>query len=192
MGGRGGGEVDGSEWAVPVPGARVAAPQLTSVAVRGLHMRFASEHRGSWTGSNGFRLMPTDSFSVAPATAEVSAAAGGNLVVITYAWAHSDDGAQEGLLVIGPPDEAGGVVAFWGDSWHQHPQPQVLTGAIEGAEVHLSYVYAAEWQWRITCDATEPGALRLRMANVVPESGATDDLAAGGYLAMDAELHRRP
>jgi hypothetical protein len=37
-------------------------------------------HAGAWIGTNGFRLMPTDSPHVAAATADVSTAAAGNLL----------------------------------------------------------------------------------------------------------------
>ena len=134
--------------------------------------------------------MPTDPFFLAPATAEVSAAAAGNLVALAYRWTHPDDRTQDGLLVIGPTDESDMVVALWGDSWHQSPAPKVISGVIDGGEARLTYVYADDWHWQITVDATEPDALRLRMSNVVPESAATDDMAAGSYLAMDTDLRR--
>jgi len=48
---------------------------------------------GSWAGSNGFRLMPSDPLDEAPATADVWTAAGKGLVGITYTWSHPEDAA---------------------------------------------------------------------------------------------------
>src|SRR6266536_4206765 len=89
---------------------------------------------GAWAGSNGFRLMPSDPLHEAPATAEVSTAAGASLVAIAYAWSHPDDGAQDGLLVVGA-DDSGAATAFWGDSWHQSPTPRSCVGTIDGGVV---------------------------------------------------------
>lgn len=134
--------------------------------------------------------MPTDSPHLAAATAEVSTAAGGNLTGITYAWSHPEDGPQDGLLVIGPGDEPDGAVAFWGDSWHQ-PQPTILAGGFGEGLLVVSYEYGGEWLWQITVDATKPDSLTLGMENVVPESAATDAIAAGAYVAMLTDLRRR-
>src|SRR3954447_24879218 len=72
---------------------------------------------GTWTGSNGFRLMPTDDLYDAPATAALSTAAGGHDLVVSYTWAHPVDGPQDGVLVVGSPeDEQKVVTAAWGDS----------------------------------------------------------------------------
>ena len=48
--------------------------------------------------------MPTDEPHGAPATADVSVAAGANVAVIAYTWSHPKDGAQEGLLTIAPDE----------------------------------------------------------------------------------------
>lgn len=154
-------------------------------------MRSFSKHVGSWTGSNGFRLMPADSPHVAAATEDVSTAGAGNLTVIAYTWSHPEDGAQDGLLVIGPSDEPDGAVAFWGDSWHQTPQPTVLAGEIGDGLLVVSYEYGGEWRWQISVDATNADSLMLRMENIVPESAATEAGAAGAYAAMLTNLRRR-
>jgi hypothetical protein len=39
-------------------------------------------------GTNGFRLLPSDSLSEAPATGTVSLAAGGCVATIAYTWIH--------------------------------------------------------------------------------------------------------
>src|SRR5262245_9190383 len=153
-------------------------------------MQAFASHQGTWTGTNSFRLMPTDPPHVASATAEVSVAAGGNLTQIAYTWSHPEAGAQDGLLVVGPDDEPGGVVSMWGDSWHQAPAPKTLAGGIDGRVITVSYSYAGDWQWIIMVDATDSGLLRLSMDNVVPPSAATSEHAAGGYWAMNAELRR--
>lgn len=134
--------------------------------------------------------MPTDAPHDASATAHVSSAAAGNLTAIAYTWSHPQDGAQDGLLVVGPDEESEGVVALWGDSWHQSPPPKVLSGAIEDGVITVSYEYAGDWRWQITVDATDAELLGLRMDNVVPESAATDGVAAGPYPAMVTDLRR--
>ena len=60
---------------------------------------------GSWAGTNGFRLMPTDALFDAPATASVTTVAGGHAVVVTYTWVHPQDGPQGGTMLVGSPDE---------------------------------------------------------------------------------------
>ena len=149
------------------------------------------KHVGSWSGSNRFRLMPADSPHAAAAIAEVSTAAGGALTAIAYTWSHPEDGAQDGLLVIGASDESDGAVAFWGDSWHQAPQATVLGGEFRDGLVVVSYKYAGEWRWQISVDATNTDSLRLRMENIVPQSAATEAVAAGPYEAMLTALSRR-
>jgi hypothetical protein len=149
-----------------------------------------SKHVGSWTGSNGFRLMPDDPPHVAPATADVSTAAG-NLTAIAYTWSHPEDGAQDGLLVIGPDGEPEGAVAFWGDSWHQTPQPTLLAGGFSDGLLAVSYEYGGEWRWQISVETSNPDSLRLRMENIVPKSAETEAGAAGAYTAMLSELRRR-
>ena len=153
-------------------------------------MHALAEHAGAWTGTNQFRLMPTDPFQDSPATAQVSIAARGNLTTIAYTWSHPDDGPQEGLLVVAPSDEPNAVVAMWGDSWHQSPAPRVLDGTFDGARVVARYEYGDDWWWQITIDATIPDALSIQMDNIVPESAVPEGAPAGAYSAMLADLRR--
>jgi hypothetical protein len=74
--------------------------------------------------------MPADSLHIAAASMNVSTAAAGNLTAMTYTWSHPGDGAEDGLLVVGPNEGPGAAVALWGDSWHQAPEPKVLVGGI--------------------------------------------------------------
>lgn len=126
---------------------------------------------GAWTGTNSFRLMPADPMHDAPATAELGLSAGGHLATIAYTWSHPEDGAQDGLLVIGAGAEPGTVTVLFGDSWHQQPEPQVATGTIDGV-IAVGYEYGPGWRWNITVDPTDNGVLRLQMDNVVPEDPA--------------------
>lgn len=154
-------------------------------------MQSLSTHVGRWTGTNAFRLMPADPPHIAAATADVASVAAGNLTAIAYAWSHPADGAQDGLLVIGPSEEAHGAVAFWGDSWHQNPLPTLLSGGVLDDRLVVSYEYGGEWRWQIIVDATIPDSLTLTMENVVPESAATDTVGPGAYVAMLADLRRQ-
>jgi hypothetical protein len=149
---------------------------------------------GHWTGTNGFRLMPADALADRPAAALVVEAAGGHLTSFAYTWEHPDDGPQEGLLVFGPAesDEAG-VVALWGDSWHQQPAPRPFAGRRAGdGAVELSAEYGGGWAWQIAVqvDGDDADSLTLVMRNVIPADQATADEQAGPYVVMQMELRR--
>jgi hypothetical protein len=148
-----------------------------------------AHHTGSWVGTNEFRLMPDDPTHAAGAAAQVSRAAGGQVATIGYTWQHPEDGEQDGILLLGPDDDAEGVVALWGDSWHQSPAPKLLTGTTDGRRVQLDYRYGGDWRWQISIDATDPEALSVQMDNVVPPSAAGDG-ASGPYPAMVARFRR--
>lgn len=153
-------------------------------------MHALADHAGSWAGTGEFRLMPTDPFRGAPATAEVSHVAGGYLTTIAYTWVHPDDGPQHGFLALGSGEGAPGAVALWSDSWHQKPEARVLTGSFDGPVATLSYVYAGDWGWVIVVDAGAPDVLTLRMDNVVPASAVPDEALAGPFTAMSVQLRR--
>jgi hypothetical protein len=145
---------------------------------------------GTWSGSNGFRMMPADPFSTHPATATLALAGGGSLLSLAYTWAHPDDGDQEGLLVVGA-DGSEGLVALWADSWHQQPAPMTMTGAVdETGELLVTGSYAGAWGWRIALSADGGGDLTMRMDNVVPASAAPSEEDAGPYEVMTAALRR--
>jgi hypothetical protein len=154
---------------------------------------------GHWTGTNGFRLMPGDPFSVSPATLSVTSAAGGHLTSVAYTWRHPDDGPQDGLVVVGAGEEPGSLVALWGDSWHQQPAPMTLTGGAPGREategaaegaMRLDGGYGGGWGWRITLDVAGGATAVLRMANVVPAEHAAPGAPAGPYDVMVLEASR--
>ena len=140
---------------------------------------------GTWVGNNGFRLMPSDPFAE-PARVTVMAAAGGHLASIAYWWEHPDDGPQDGLVVVGPADDGGSLVAMWGDSWHQKPAPMMLSGSRDsaGTTLELEGEWGGGWGWRVTFDATEAGSLRMQMDNVIPAEHATAEIAPGPYPVM--------
>lgn len=154
------------------------------------HMKTFARHLGTWHGTNDFRLMPTDPFHTAPAGATVIRAAGGNLATITYNWAHPADGEQSGQLVVGPGEDEGAALAFWGDSWHQYPSPRMLRGRVEGVVVTLEYEYQADWWWRIIVDVSDEAALMLRMENVVPAGAGDANFPGGAYSTMATSLTR--
>jgi hypothetical protein len=143
---------------------------------------------GTWQGTNGFRLMPTDDLFTAPATATVALAAGGHLLTLGYTWRHPDDGEQQGLLVLGHGDDATGpahATALWADSWHQQAA-RAVDGRADGETVGFEYDYGDGWRWRVTVTTTGE-TLALRMLNVVPESAAP---SVGAYEAMVMDLRR--
>ena len=145
---------------------------------------------GSWRGSNGFRLMPTDELYEAAATAELTTAAAGHDLVLRYTWVHPADGPQDGVLMVGSPDNERHVTAAWGDSWHQKPPILVLTGTLTERGLEVTADYGGGWLWVISLDGEGDDRLLLTMQNVIPAEHATDEVAAGPYPTMVAELQR--
>jgi len=146
---------------------------------------------GTWVGTNGFRLMPSDPLAMFPARMTVTTGAGGHLTSIVYWWQHPEDGAQDGLLVIGRADGNGSLVAMWGDSWHQKPAPMILSGS-QGADATLELEgdYGGGWRWRVVLEATDTETLRMEMDNVIPSEHATAETSAGPYPVMIMETGR--
>jgi hypothetical protein len=150
-----------------------------------------ASHAGSWTGTNGFRMMPDDEFVTGPAYAEVRLASAGNLTTLAYTWEHPTDGAQEGVLVLWASDDTGASIrAVLSDSWHQQPDVMELAGRAEAGVVALEGTYAATWGWRIAIEHGESDALRMVMSNVVPTEQAPDPDAAGPYEVMVTHVAR--
>ncbi|MPV35904.1 DUF1579 family protein [Georgenia subflava] len=144
---------------------------------------------GSWQGTNAFRMMPTDDFHEAPATATVTTAAGGYGVVLAYTWAHPEDGRQEGILLVGSPEPGQqSVDVAWGDSWHQRPAVTLLSGTLSDGALEVTTDYGGGWRWTIAIGGTS--TLRITMDNVIPPEQATEDIQAGPYPVMVAELLR--
>ena len=144
-------------------------------------------HAGSWTGTNQFRLMPTDDASAAPAAATLSVDDAGTIATLAYTWTHPDDGPQSGHLMVGLGEEPATAQALWGDSWHQKPAVRVLRGTVLDDGVHLSCEYFDGWFWHIVLTAPDPATLRLQMDNTVPGDDGRDGVS---YWAMLADLHR--
>jgi hypothetical protein len=143
---------------------------------------------GGWSGSNGFRLMPTDDLYDGPATAELSTAAGGHDLVLTYTWVHPVDGPQDGVLVVGSPeDEQQVLTAAWGDSWHQKPSMRTLTGRLTERRLEVTADYGGGWRWAVSLDGSRDDRLTLTMHNIIPAARATDEVPAGPYPVMVAE-----
>jgi hypothetical protein len=130
---------------------------------------------GTWTGTNGFRLMPTDPLAEFPARVTVTTAAG----------------PQDGLVLIGATDEDSSLVAMWGDSWHQKPAPMMLSGSRStDAVLELEGEYGGGWRWRVIFDATEADSFRMQMDNVIPAEQATAEESPGPYPVMIMQTQR--
>jgi hypothetical protein len=136
--------------------------------------------------------MPNDPLAEAPARVTVTTAAGGNLASIAYWWEHPDDGPQDGLLVVGPSDDGGALVAMWGDSWHQKPAPMMFSGSRDstGTTLELEGEYGGGWGWRVRFDATDTTSFRMQMDNVIPADQATAEIAPGPYPVMVMQTGR--
>jgi len=137
-------------------------------------VRSRAEHGGSWSGTNGFRLMPSDPFYEATMKADVSSSAGAlsprsrtrgrtrrtghrtgswssGRVRSSLPWLRS--GPTRGTRAAGP----GSSRARW-----------------NGRRFGVGYEYAPGWQWQITIDATSADALVLQTDNVVPTSAVPE------------------
>jgi hypothetical protein len=134
-------------------------------------------------------MMPSDELASGPATATVTSAGGGHSTLVRYTWEHPADGPQDGVLLVGTPEEgAAEVTAAWSDSWHQQPGLMVLAGTRDAERIDLAAEYGGGWGWTITVELGDP--LTLTMCNVIPAEHATADIAAGPYPVMVAELQR--
>lgn len=147
---------------------------------------------GAWSGTNDFRLMPSDPPHTAATTAAISAEVAGTMATLAYTWTHPDDGEQTGLLVLGQGEADDEVSALWADTWHQ-PAAKSLNGKVADGVVTVEYAYGdGEWRWQIIVDARDAGLLSVRMVNVVPVSSVSQDVPAGAYAAMEADFRPRP
>ena len=145
---------------------------------------------GSWSGTNAFRLMPTDELFYGDSTATSAVEACGWGWSLRYSWVHPDDGEQSGLLLIASPTDDGSITAAWLDSWHQKPYLQAFTGTLADGTVSVSAEYAPGWTWRIEVGpGGDEGQLRMVMHNVVPEGHGDFH---GAYVVMDAVWGARP
>ncbi|WP_134772107.1 hypothetical protein [Ornithinimicrobium flavum] len=143
-------------------------------------------------GDGSFRMMPTDAFAAGPASGRVEVHAGGHALLATYTWTHPQDGPQEGVLLVGSPEEDGTVRATWLDGWHQQPGPMHLSGSLEGDTVRLGATYADTWGWQVDLTLGR-GTVRMVMRNVVPEEAVAQapegtNASAGPYDVMDLRL----
>jgi hypothetical protein len=87
----------------------------------------------------------------------------------TYGWRHPDDGPQDGVLLVGSPDDERRVVTVaWGDSWHQKPSLLMLTGELARRRLEVSADYGGGWRWMISIDGDRDDRLALTMYNVIP------------------------
>jgi hypothetical protein len=132
-----------------------------------------SKLAGRWKGTNKLWLEPSSPVRESDSILVISLAGQGKFGNIQYTWA--DDGKpQDGLLIIGCPDQSQKARATWLDSWHMQDNFMVLDGsmdAIGGFSVLGSYEAppGPNWGWRISMEPQEPETLRLRMFNILPD-----------------------
>ncbi len=148
-------------------------------------------------GEGGFRLMPGDEMAAGEASATVEAPAGGYALTLTYTWTHPDDGLQDGVLLVGSPEDGSDTVeATWLDSWHQQPAPLRLTGTVDASTygvLELSAFYSGAWGWQIRLDLTSPEETVIVMRHVIPEEALDQappgtSMQVGPYDVMDLRL----
>ena len=138
---------------------------------------------GSFAGSGGFRMMPTDQFDVLPGTATARATANGVGWLLTYTWGHPSDGEHAGTLLVGTPGEGGTVTAGWMDSFHQKPDVRLMTGVPIDRGIRVESDYDG-WIWVLEVLTTASGGIRMLMHNTVP--AGLEGYDPGPYVVMDA------
>lgn len=158
----------------------------------------------AWTGTCGFRMLPTDDFAQGPSTARLTEVAGGAALTLDYTWVHPEQGEQAGHLVLGRPDDDGRVTVAFTDSFHQSPEVRVLEGTaartegggdagrdrgagaaphpIDGDGVAVTMEYSG-WGWTVAV-RRQGGRLAMMMQNVVP--AGVEGAEPGPYDVMRA------
>lgn len=141
---------------------------------------------GLWTGTNAFRLYPTDSLTPLPSSVTVAKEANGWAVSVRYEWEHESEGPQSGTLLISQPDDTGKINAALVDTFHHKPHLGILEGRAitHGVIVEMEY---DGWGW--TIELTHDGSeLTMTMCNVIPEG--INGAEPGPYVVMDARWAR--
>lgn len=152
-----------------------------------------------WSGTCGFRLRPTDTFSSGPSAARLTPVAGGAALALDYTWVHPEQGEQAGHLVLGRPDDAGRVTAAWTDAFHQAPEVRVLEGAVPAPAAGTSSAHPIEGEgvalsmdwpgggWMVAV-RLQGGTLAMVMQNEIPEG--VPGVTPGAYDVMRAAWRR--
>ena len=141
-----------------------------------------------FSGTNRFRMYPTDEYVGTESDAVLRAVADGCGHSLEYTWVHPTDGPQSGVLLFGLPEADGSVTASLLDSWHQRTGPVTLTGRERNGRIEVGYEYGGGWGWRIDLGPT-PQGWSMTMSNVIPRDA--DGLAEGPYEVMSAAWDAR-
>jgi len=153
----------------------------------------ATAAQGQWNGINRMRLLPTDDYDESKSTALVSGAGHDQFSTFTYTW-ENDDGAQDGLLLVGEGETPGTAVGLWLDSWHQSQKWMDLVGTVDdtgNVDVEGTYPFGdvGTARWRIQIGLQSAESLRMTMEHFVPES-VDKQLAHDGYQVVEAVYSR--
>ena len=141
-----------------------------------------------FTGTNRFRMYPSDEYVGAESDAVLREVADGCGHSLEYSWMHPTDGPQRGVLLFGRPADDGVVTACLLDSWHQRSGPVTLRGVERHGRVEVGYEYGGGWGWLIDVGPTSQG-WSMTMSNVIPPDA--DGLAEGAYEVMVAAWDAR-
>lgn len=140
---------------------------------------------GQWTGTNSFRLMPSDDLVCGTSTATTQSEANGFGSTLRYTWVHPQDGPQSGALLVGSPGDDGALTAAWIDSWHQKPELRLFSGSVKDQAVDLTAEWAPGWWWTIAIRSTAD-ELRMVMECVVPQDPEQPEAFSGPYVVMES------
>jgi hypothetical protein len=138
-------------------------------------MEFAEKLTGRWSGTNQLWFTPDqkDAFE-SEATAEITTAAQGRFITITYAWSHEGQ-PHGGVLVCYGEEKEGPARTAWFDSFHTGGELMLFEQTMRDGAISLSGSYPApegpDWGWRIQIEPVEADSFTLRMFNIPPEYG---------------------
>jgi hypothetical protein len=134
-------------------------------------MDAAQNWLGAWSGTKQVWLYPGAEAMVSASTAQVSTAAQGQFLVLSYAW-EAEGEPQDGMILFPPETGEGAAKGVWLDSWHVKDELMVCAATGEGGTVTLSGSYPApegpDWGWRIEIGGPD-GSLVVRMTNITPQ-----------------------
>jgi hypothetical protein len=117
-------------------------------------------------------MQPDEEPQASVSMAEIATAAGGNFLTVAYDW--SEDGPQDGLIVLNHNAAETDPNSVWLDSFHTAPGLMLLRSSVgEDGIAVLEGSYAVpgspDWGWRIVIDPTPTPDFHLLMFNVTPD-----------------------
>lgn len=128
---------------------------------------------GEWSGHNRLWLGPSEPARESDTSLQVTTAANGQFLVLTYAWSHEGE-PHDGVLMVRLGHEPGPADMVWVDSFHtmgtfmQFSGRPATDGDVEGFTT-WSPGSGPDWGWRIALSSRGAHELTVRMFISTPE-----------------------